>query len=210
MAPRKKSRRKNVARNLVTRNSMTTALYGRELHPRTDPRATTLIPWNSLTLVTNTAAATSAPSTVFFSSAALDSAIRAQIGLPVSSATIEIAFKLNQIKLWSRPSVTAANANIIRMAPCDLVETAGILPDTAVTRKWLEDSGTVTRPACVGYTWPIADRDRVFRSTTDEVALFLIRVSSTSQTYLLHAEVLWRTYSTTIEASTRGGFRPIA
>lgn len=193
MAPRTKRGRSGRKGQSVTKSNLRSALYGSRLRPKNDPSSTSLVPWNSLTVVSNTATAATAPTTTFFSSATLDLAIRNQLGLPTSETSVELAFRLKAVRLWSIQSSTPVMPTVT-MAPCDLVESSGTTQSTAVLRKWLEDRGTPVRPATVGYSWPVADVDRVFRSTQDEVALFVLSLQTVSQQYLVHFDLLWRPY----------------
>lgn len=194
------TKRRNVSnKNVVTKNQMSTALHGRAVKTANDPPSTVLVPWNQVTVVT-TASVTSTGIN-YISSAAVDLALRNQMNLPVTSTTPELAFRIKSVRLWATPSITSSDLNVVDMAPCDLVESSGITADTAVLRKWLQDKGTVVRPASVGYMWPIADVDRVFRSTQDEVALFVYVATSTTQSYIVYLDILWRPYNTVVSFS---------
>lgn len=190
---RKQTRPVTSLKTVVTKQQNRVALYGSQLRVRNDPTPVQSTPWNQITVVSKLTPTSTG--TNYISSTAIGVSLRDQLDLPTGT-TVELALRVQEIKLWAEPSITGTDNNVVNLGPCDLVESTGITQETTVIRKWLEDRGTVVRPAAVGYTWPASDRDVVFRSSADEQVVFVFGASSTSQSYLSHIRLLWRPYQT--------------
>lgn len=134
-------------------------LKGGKLNVQPDPTSTTRIPWNPLTVVLDGFEPESS-----LTVAGLHAAVQAQLGL----TPVNFEIRVQSVRAWG-PVLPADDASTI-LACGDILddEDNGQFEPLAV----VQDNGTVSRRAAVGYEWPLAHRANVIvSSATNNVKL---------------------------------------
>lgn len=151
------------------------ALKGGKLNVQPDPTATTRIPWNQLTVVLNGFE----PESVL-TVAGLHAAVQAQLGLTPTNFELRV----QQVRAWG-PVLPADDAPTI-IAVGDTIddEDNGQFEPLAV----IQDNGTVSRRAAVGYEWPLAMRGNVIVSS----ATNNVKLMEFTNVKLAYVNVYWK------------------
>lgn len=187
------NRRNNRARG-TSRGSMRRGVSHRQLRNELtginfrgsfDPPRVVAIPWNTVTLSGDLA----------FSSAAINTYGVNQVAsfmrtLMVMANSQPLSFRFVSVSIWTLSPVLTSGALVQRTAmnPYDLVS-----PSPGRARQWIEDEGTITRPAHVHHLWSIPEQMRVFTSGNDPNQI-LFSIDTPEEGVGLHFQirVLWK------------------
>lgn len=169
------------ARRFVTRRQLTARDGGYAPRGTFDPPRVVSTPWFPVVLAGVLSYTDAGVKSISVSS--IVALLKQQLG--ISAATFPVLLRFLRVSMWSTLTALAGTGGTyIAMRPSELI---GLNPGT-----WLEDEGTVARPAHVHWMWPRADATKVFNSTSDaDVVVVYTDVAGQYQVFI-HLHVLWR------------------
>jgi len=159
-----------------------------KLNGQMGPNAVTLRPWNSVVLKLFRETS-SGPQLV--DTSLLGTAIANQLGLATQS-TPKINFRIKTVKVWAVATAALAAPPEVKLNISSLIPnvadngglaTGGEYPVLSI----LDDVGTLSEAARVGYAYPLAMQQM---TTSSDAGYTLFRIESNTDTQM-HVEILW-------------------
>lgn len=176
----RRTRTRRVVRNFVTPTQLHRQTVGYSPRGRYDPPSIVATPWNSLVVAFSSAAPTVGVTDTTVGSLAI--ALRGQIGLGNTTA---LSLRFTRVNVWSGISSIDAIGSNIALRPTNLSS-----PNMRYV--WIEDRGTVARPAHMHWSWPVSDRNVVFSTAlSSDTVIFQVDHHATSA-WFVHVHLLWK------------------
>lgn len=193
MARGRRGRRRG-RRGFRRQRFVTKALLHREMHGsiprgRFDPPETVSQPWNRVVLAFSFGGSTS-PATLYVENVV--SALRVQLGL--NSADSRFYLRIERFDTWYTLGADLTFANFAACA-ASLRQPPSVDSSTSyyVFYRWLEDRGTLTRPAHLHWIWPTFDSqfiiDTYYHATKP---VMKIDAATEKPACTLHLHIMWR------------------
>lgn len=170
-----------VSRNFVTPLELRRHEQGFVPRGRFDPPRIVANPWNSIVLAGNVTV--EAAETTNFTLASARTLLSSQIGLP---ATTDYEIRVSRVDIWSTLADSTINLNSsLALSPSGLTSAYSNYP-------WIEDRGTVARPAHMHYVWPVS-QSTIVNSTADGTSLIIFYIDHGANAgWTVHLHILWR------------------
>jgi len=168
---------------------------------RFDPPRIIVQPWNSVTLAAFSSI--QAAGVVDYTVESLAVLLRSQIGAPTNSNLI---LRFSRVDIWTTPIDVVTNTALnIALRPASFYA-----PDAEDGNyPWIEDFGTVTRPAHCHYVWAQSQQQRTYvTSENSNVTIFSVDVPI-AQSIIIHVRVLWKFLAADPVPSSRLELRPV-
>lgn len=181
-------------RNFVTPRQLHREERGYVPRGRFDPPRIVVQPWNSVTLAAFSSL--SAAGVAGYNVQALTTLLQNQLGL----GTGVIQMRFSRVDVWTTPTDVLTNTALnIALRPASLYA-----PDAENGWfQWIEDFGTVTRPAHCHFVWPQAHQARIFNSSDNaNTQIFAVDVPI-AQSLVVHVHILWKFFAADPVPSSR-------
>lgn len=170
-----------VSSNFVTPRGLRRELRGVAFNPRNNPRAVSLRPWNSLTLVFFGTASSVITDT------SIGTGLLAQLGIATLVTGYQIQFRIQQMRVWIE--VGTDSGGVARPLTAPLNVTFHSIIGEGDNTQASDVGGDVSYPSC-GYIWPAKDQvTTLLAGGGDKIAT--IRPVSTTATWITHILLLW-------------------
>lgn len=169
---------------------------GSALRPAPDPLPVVFCPWYNLVLVTTGTSNSTAGAESTITSSSLFTQFRSQLGIVPSMSDSGFAMRIQRCYIWATPK-DAFKSIDLGVAFYGIVGSSTSTSDQLTpARCYLEDFGSGSRSASVGYEWPLIDQQTPFYSYHDnKINLATIACNLPSMPLQYHWHVLWQSAS---------------
>lgn len=179
---RRFTRTRKFVKNFVTPTQLHRQTVGYSPRGRFDPPAIVATPWNSLVIAFASAAPTAGVTDTTVSN--LSVALRSQIGLGLTPA---ISLRFLRVSVWSGLAPIDVIGSNMALRASNLSQSSN-----TSTYVWIEDRGTVARPAHMHWSWSVSDRNVVFGSATSADTIIFQVDHHANSAWFCHVHVLWK------------------
>lgn len=149
-----------------------------------DPPATCSNPWNQVVLVSR-GVTTKDPSAI--TSSSLFILLKSQLGL--EGITGQLSMRIRRCGMWLDTSQQGGTADL-GISAYSLTWFYGMT--SARARAWIEDVGTLVRPAHCHYVWPDTDQQVILNSGDQVKNVLAYDASAANIPFTVHFHILWR------------------